>query len=154
MSTSSREPRSEQIQLDYVVEFEDGLRPRLHVYGINPETQEIYGADACIGIIVGAGYSIKSNEKVAFSTNLGTSLTIQKFKAESPEDKGWEQKVHELSREQGINVIRVQNLEHVEPAIDRHTELYAKQFGELAETFSILFSEFVGKQHPSYIKYV
>ena len=52
--------KSDQINLEYKVEFEDGLKQRVYVYGIDSEAGKFYGSHALIGILVGADLDEKS----------------------------------------------------------------------------------------------
>ena len=157
------EQKSEQINLEYMVKFEDGLRPRVHIYGIDSEAGEIYGADTRIGVSVGAGYSVSGPSKEDFKNRhvlamvnmgpkLNTSLIVAEFRGKLPEVENWEQELYDAHREHGTNVIRVQNPNHVRSALDRHTQLYGEQFHELAERFTNLFQGFIG-EHPGFGKY-
>lgn len=152
------EQKSEQINLEYMVQFEDGFRPRVHVYGIDSEAGEIYIADAYVGVSVGAGHRVSAPSKNDFEEKsvdaivdmgaiINTSLVVSKFRAKLPKDKEWEQKENNGLREDGWNVIKIQNPEHIEPVIYRHVELYTRQFGELAGRFENLFQGFIG-EHP------
>lgn len=154
--------KSEQINLEYMVEFEDGLRPRVHVYGVDSEAGEIYGANAYIGISVGAGHRVRKpteeqREKgIGALTEIGaefhTTLVKNLLRGELPDSEDWEQKMYEDGREKGINVIKIQSPEHIENVIHRHAELYKRQFYELAERFENLFLGFIG-EHSGYGKY-
>jgi hypothetical protein len=153
---------SEQINLEYIVKFKDGFRPRLKVYGIDSKAGEIYGADIRIGVSVSAGYDIRPPSEedfkkhilamVGMGINLDASWIISKFRAKFPENKNWEQEQYEACREEGTNVIRVQNPDHIQSAIDRHVDLYREQFHTLGERFVKLFQRFIRK-HPGYEKY-
>lgn len=154
------EQKSEQINLEYIVRFENGLRPEVFVYGIDSKAGEIYGADAFIGVTVGAGRSVKAPSKddlerhVGAIVNLGlkidTSIVAFGFKKKLSEAKDdLEKRIYELYRENGRNVVKIQSPEHIELAIKRHAELYGEQFKELAERFVNLFQGFIG-EHPGY----
>lgn len=157
------EQRSEQINLEYKVEFEDGLRRRVHVYGIDSEAGEVYGARVYIGVLVGAGTRVRlPSEKevkeryIGALVNMGawfdSSWVIHKERRRLPGTKDWEQKECEENREHGWNVIKIQDPEHIKPAIHRHVELYTNQFDELAERFANLFQGFI-EEHPGYGKH-
>ena len=157
------EQKSEQINLEYMVKFEDGLRPKVHIYGINSEAGEVYGADARIGVSVGAGYHVVQPSKedfenkhtlamVEMGSKLDTSLVVDEFRGKLPEDENWEQEVYDIFREDGANVIRVQNPNHIRTALDRHAKLYREQFHDLAKRFTNLFQGFIG-EHPGFGKY-
>lgn len=154
------EQKSEQINLEYKVEFEDGLKPMIRVYGINSENKEVYGAEVMIGALVGAGYNVTgaSDEdlknkgliaNVTIGTGLNLSLAVSRLTGNLPEDEDWEQKMYEVARKNRSNVIKVQNPDHVNPAIDRHVELYRKQFHELGNAFLVMFQGFIRK-YPGY----
>jgi len=155
--------KSEQINLEYMVQFEDGFRPRVHVYGIDSEAGEVYEVSAYIGVSVGAGHNVRApseeerKEKntgavVRMGSKIDTSLIINLFERKLPDTENWEQKMYEDLREGGWNVIKIQNPEHIKPAIHRHEELYVRQFFDLAERFVNLFQGFIG-EHPGYGKY-
>lgn len=154
--------KSEQISLEYKVEFEDGLRPRVQVYGIDPKTGEIYGTEARIGISVGAGYHLsppsqedfekKTFAMVGFGPKLDTSLVVGEFVVNPQECENPEQRLYAIAKETGTNVIKVQDHNHMRPAIYRRIQLYQKQFHGLADRFTNLFKEFI-KEHPAYGQY-
>jgi hypothetical protein len=154
------EQKSEQINLEYMVEFEDGFKPRVHVYGIDSEAGEIYEAYAIIGILVGAGYNTTKSSKgdlevehiLAYTTMngmLNTTSIVWEGRRKLPTHENWERESHEKNRKIGVNVIRVQNPSHMQPAIDRHEQLYTEQFRELAKIFGVLFRTFI-REHPGY----
>ncbi|MEK6953300.1 MAG: hypothetical protein AABX29_09900 [Nanoarchaeota archaeon] len=155
--------KTEEIKLEYMVEFEDGLRPKVHVYGINDE--EIKGALAYFGVVTGAGdmvgiiareKEVKDGERpspnrvqVTTGPHILVHETVHHFKSKVPETDGWEQQLYDCSRTMGFNVIKVQDPEHIQPAIDRHREQYQEQFRPLAEKFMELYQDFI-KEHPGY----
>lgn len=150
--------KSEQINLEYMVEFEDGLRPRVIVYGIDSKTGETYGAEAHVGVRVGAGYEVRKPIGegcgiLEFNREIFTSCVVNFLPREKfPETEDWEQKRYQDLREYGVNVIKIQSPEHIEHTINRHVELYKQQFNELAKRFANLFQGFIG-EHPGYGKY-
>jgi len=157
------ETTSELIDLEYMVEFEDGLRPRLIVYGIDTEAGEVYEAHAGIGVIVSAGYRVSQTVNddseggivvggVGMGTTLGTSVILDEDRGKLPETEDWELKGNEEHRRDGCNVIKVKNPNHIRPAIDRHVQLYGEQFHELEERFENIFRGFIG-DHSGYANY-
>jgi len=157
------EQKSEQINLEYMVQFEDGLRPRVYIYGIDSEAGEVYGTEARIGVSVGAGYNLSLPSKEDFENKntlamvrmgpkLNTSLVYEEFRGKLPQTENWEQEMYDAQREDGTNVIKVQNPNHVRSALDRHAQLYGEQFHELAKRFTNLFQGFIG-EHPSFGRY-
>lgn len=157
------EQKSEKINLEYIVGFLDGLRPRVHVYGIDSEAGETYGAQAWIGVSVGAGHHVNIPSEddfrkrhvgamVSAEAKIDASLVVLKYRTKLSKVDGWEQKMLEVLRKDGWNGVKIQNPEHIKPAIDRHVELYIRQFHELAERFENLFQGFIG-EHPGYGRY-
>ncbi len=153
--------KSEQIDLEYMVEFEDGVRPRIQVYGIDYETKEIYGADGGIGVTAKVGFLVQASKGLeegfpgivgVEKTLIVSRVTAELTRTKIPETDGWEQKMHEDARKEGVNVIKIKNPEHINSAVDRHTDLYTEQFHELAERYSKVLDGFVA-EHPNYIKY-
>lgn len=155
--------KTEQINLEYKVGFEDGLRPKLNVYGIS--NREIRGAIAYFGVIVGAGNRVEavarekegkkqSPNEVQVVTGANTQVyeVVHSFKTKVPETDGWEQEVCDRSRTMGFNVIKVQDPKHIQFAINRHREAYGEQFTQLTSKYMELFDSFV-KEHPGYIQF-
>jgi len=156
--------KSELINLEYKVKFKDGLRPRVHVYGIDSKAGEIYGANAILSVSVGAGYHLSQLSKDDFKdilvrgkvnliSNLSTHSIIDEYRGDLPKNRNWEKKLYNLFKKGKIsNLIRVQDSSHLKPAIDRHAELYAEQFRELAKIFANQFLDFMEK-NPGLGKY-
>lgn len=159
------EQKSEQINLEYMVEFEDGLRPKVCVYGIDPAGR-VYGAEARVGVSVGAGYHVSrpreedfKNRQILAQVDMNSCMDISLISSltslilrDLSKSKNWEQKMHEEAREYGMNIIKVQNPSDINVAIDRHAQLYSEQFRELAERFTNLFQGFIG-EHPGFGQY-
>ena len=158
------EKRSEEINLEYMVEFKEGLSPVVKVYALDSDTGRFHITYTGIGVGIGAGYRVekmeikKSKEKCpSFSLPVEEDIFYQisesstRVKAEFSKSKpeNWEQDFYEDCRKKGVNCIKVKNPEHIEVAIERHKELYAKQFQVLGMTFKDLFEEFIRK-HPIY----
>ncbi len=148
---------SENIQLEYRVKFEDGVRPKAHIYGIDSEANEVYGADVYFGVSVGAGHHVSNSDKedsqnrfgvrIGKGVKINVSVTVSEFVGKPKEKEGWEQGMNDKLREEGTNVIKIQNPDHIRPAIDRHLELYSKQFEDLGKTFLDMFDNFM-EEHP------
>jgi len=164
MAKDKIQQKSEHIDLEYMARFKGGLRSRVHIYGIDSEAGEIYGAYAYIGVSVGAGYEVsrpikgQENEKgevlgaiLGFGGSTRTSLVVDGLTGKLPEDEDWERKLYKGLKKDGWNVIKVQNREHVKPAIQRHVELYSEQFNELVKRFENVFQRFIN-EHPDYAK--
>ncbi len=145
---------SEIIGLEYVVNFDDGLKPRLYVYGISPETGEVYGADVCIGIEIQTGFKpFLTGEKrgVQGFIAVATPMIVEQFVGFPKEEyrNNYEEEMKQKSLRERTNLIRIKNREHVTPAIDRHVSLYAEQFRTFADETAQSFETFM-RQHEGY----
>jgi len=151
------EVKEEQKNLEYMVEFEEGIRANVIIYGINHESGELYGADVNLRLQTKSGNSdvkIEVDNQITESVKYNDygvkiSCVVHKYKAPIPEGKNWEQEMHKEVKNQGWNCIRVQDPEHVRTAIDRHIELYLDPLNNLVNGFLDMFKETV-KNHPNY----
>ncbi|MBI5803981.1 hypothetical protein HY450_01930 [Candidatus Pacearchaeota archaeon] len=151
------EQNREQIILEYKVTFEDGFRPAVHVYGVDPQAGKVYYGSAGIGVGVGAGNKVSLPSEsdrernvlanIAYASEINCTAVIKRYEGGIPECEDWEEKNNEHFRQKGYNVIKVQSPEHIQPAIERHVELYRKQFEGLARRFEDLFCGFI-VEHP------
>ncbi len=137
---------SEQINLEYKVEFEDGLRPLVQVYGIDYETRNIFGAAAVIRSVVGASLNFNNTIDTAPATVVDVR-TYQMVDASLEEDS--ELKLCEMNKMHGANLIKVEKIGHIDYAIRQHVNRYKEQFYELATTFAGQLKGFI-REHPGY----
>jgi len=119
------EEKSKQIKLEYKVEFEDGLKKVVCIYGIDSENKKVHSVLAFISVDNGANDHIKSvDESVKIGPKfipIGISNSIDDL------TENWEQEIYEKYRKSGWNLVKVQNPEDVEPAIYQHLESYGKE---------------------------
>jgi hypothetical protein len=157
---TQKQEKSGQINLEYVVRFDDGLKPRLLVYGVDSKSREIYGADVSMSVIIGTeGYlGLLSEDKFKAEDNGGVICIRSRrdirgltkdFRRKIPDSETWEQRMHEEHKEKGCNVIKIQSPEHVDVVIDMHSDLYLKQFDRLIEESEERFKKFM-REHPGY----
>ncbi len=140
-------------ELDYKVVFPDGLRPHVFVYGIDPETNEIYGAEAWNFVKIKVGYEKKTDNKGNEVIGIGPvsegDVTINTFRRPPPQTKDLEGQLQQFGKKYGINVIRIQSPKHVGSVVGTHMTSYTLQFEELAKRAKILFLDFM-KEYPAY----
>ena len=157
---TQKQEKSGQINLEYVVRFDDGLKPRVHVYGIDSKSGEVYGADESMGIIIGTdcylgtlseGETKEKNMRGIVCIKLKRQIwgNTKNFRKRIPDLKEWEQRMHDDHKKDGCNVIKIQSPEHVDVAIDIHKGLYLKQFDRLIEESEERFRKFM-REHPGY----
>lgn len=143
---------SELIGLEYVVKFDDGLKPTFCVYGIDSQTKNVYGAHAYLGIQIGTGFRpvVTDGEFILDRVVLmGVKAVVQEFEV-VPKGDNHEEVVKQKCQEQKINLIRVKNREHIKPAISRHAELYTDQFKTFGLEIAKSFDAFM-EQHQGYL---
>ena len=143
--------KTEQIDLEYMVSFPNGLRPNLFVYGIDDEAKEVYSASVHFGVVVGAGTFVNNGfeGKVRIDMTPRNHITQLIFD-ECCYDQEFDESKHLAEcREKGWNAVKVKSSEHLTTAVDRYRELYLDQFKELSDKFLKIFQEFMA-EHPGY----
>lgn len=148
-----KQTSEQQKDLNYVVDFEDGLSPRLAVYGIDPEGN-VYGVKVYFGTSIQVGNEVKTAPRTAerkrrvgvrsTGSDLKTSFFENEMRLKSHElNPDWEEDMKKHLKEEGVNVVRVQNPDQIPVVIKRYRESYEQQFAELSEQLKALYDDFV-----------
>jgi hypothetical protein len=148
------EHNSETIDYEYVVRFNDGLKPHVVVYGTNQEGK-VFGMDVITGFVISNGYA--PFEEEGFEgldpvIRLATPFITRPFSLkEGVTIESLEGKMKTDCFERKTNLIKVKNLSHMETVIGRHVQQYAQQFEEIARSIGDRVYQFVLKEHPEYL---
>ena len=151
----------EQINFEYKVSFDKGLRPVICVYGVDTVAKKFYGSEAYIGVYLTTGNEISLQPKksgqdlvpvISRVDGLRTISSINDFLDDIPKKKNWESAMERDYRKNGRNLVKVQRPQEVLFVLDRHTKLYTAQFEVLKDRLSEQFEEFA-RNNPDHVFY-
>lgn len=145
----------EKIDLDYIVSFEDGFRPLVKIYGIDSQTGVLYGANAYFGVEVKVGYIPNVRDGlIGFEGNVGMTvnqqISLSQALVREEEKNTFEEKLIELAKERGENIIKINSPDHIGLAAHRHRELYEDQFKSIVVELAKCYGKFA-EAHPTWI---
>lgn len=154
------ESRTEQIPLEYRVEFDDGVRPRLLVYGIDAAVGKLYGEDVTFAASVNVGRKVQTGslsdaiESGVVQHSIEGVISISGVCTRFEMLLGDESEQHLVTsvREDGYNCIKVEKPEDINAAVDRHLERYKAQFEPLVEQLLKAYEAFVA-EYPTLVRY-
>jgi hypothetical protein len=139
----------QKIELEYVVAFEDGLKPQAGAYYLNDKGEVVL---AVTGILpeVSASLDVLDADiggQIAFILRgwRKARSSVEVF----PPLSTTEDEVQARYRQIKANLIKVQGPEQVGPALREHTVHYTEQFGPLIEDFVARMTEYL-EQNPGY----
>ena len=144
------EEKSEQINLEYKVAFDDGLKNRAVFYSIDSDGN-FHIADVFYGISVEAGFDLQVRERGCLLNKFdGYNIDIMNDRGMAKGNSDLEKEILEQAKTERANVIKVQNASHIPTAIKKYASEYQEQFDELKNAFSKEFGEFI-ESHPGYL---
>jgi Ribonuclease G/E len=143
--TDEIKPVDEKIDLQYLVKFDDGLKPELIVLAIDELKKKLYADQIYFAVTNRVGLDL--NDK-CYADIKGYHTKAHPFAA-IEEDSSDLDKLLQDARNNEVCVVKVDSVEHFKVAVDHYANLYTYQFEELLKEQFDLFLKCV-KEHPGY----
>ncbi len=148
----------EQINFEYKVSFDDGLRPHAIVYSVDEPAGEVHSLEGYIGakILIGdevqpGPSGLEGGLKTQVYRGAGLEITENRIESlrEMPSEKNWESDLENSYRERRVNLIKADDKKHLHTILDMHIKSYGEQFEGIKLALGEIFLQFV-KASPQF----